>query len=285
MILQCPFCATQVRPGVQDCPRCARRMLRDCPYCAETIAANAPLCKYCGERMEETKRQPLRVAAPKAEVEFLEEPVTISCSWEDTKKGVLRRWWGTALAANFSPGRFFRALPKASGHKWPVGFSFALVAQGLIVGLLALMVWGGLHVADGGTISQGRAWRAVGTFAAAIPITFLVTTISLYLGSFLYHIPLWGLGARGGFQGTLRVLGYSMATVPWLLVPYAGLVIQPLMQTILFYHGFRNVHEMGRFKSFVAALLPLAVGLGLAALAICGGCCQPPPLQPGDGTF
>jgi hypothetical protein len=260
-------------------------MLRDCPYCAEKIAANAPLCKYCGEEMEGTKKLPLRVAAPRAEVEYLEEPVTASCAWEETRKGVLRRWWGTALAANLRPGRFFRALPKSSGHKWPVGFAFGLVAQGLIVALLALLVSGGIQVARDGSISHHQLWKGVGGFIAAVPLTFVATTLALYLGSFLYHLPLWVLGARGGFQGTLRVLGYSMATVPWLLVPYAGLVLQPLVQTVLFYHGFRNVHEMGRFKSFLAAILPLLLGAGVAALAIASGGCCAPVAPEGDGTF
>ncbi len=287
MIFTCPHCNAKAAPGSKDCGACGRKMVRECPYCAEEIAVKASACKYCGEEIQET-REPLRraatVPAPRPEIEFLEE-VRPTCAWEDTSKGVLRRWWGTWFASNFSPRRFFETLPRSTGHKWPVGYAYGLLAQGIVIAALALVLGGGLYVASGHEISTKQAWAWTGAFAAAIPVSFIVVAVLLYVQSFLWHLLLWILGAKGGFQGTLRVIGYASGTAAWGLIPWLGPVIGGFIKMALYYHGFRKVHGLSGPRAFFAVIFPLLIILAgvVAALALAGGCCQPdegPPEAP-----
>lgn len=276
MIFTCPHCNAKITPGTKDCGSCGRKMVRDCPYCAEEIAVKATACKYCGEEIE-TSREPLRRAASpapaparKPDIEFLGD-VRPACAWEDTSKGVVRRWWGTWLSSSFSPREFFATLPKSSGHKWPIGYAYGLLAQGLVLAAVALVLGGGLYVAGGNHISTKQAWTGVGLFAAAIPASFVAVAAVLYLKSFFWHVLLWILGAKGGFQGTLRVIGYSTGTVLWNFIPGLG----GLMGMLLHYHGFRRVHGLSGPKAFFAVMFPALLAIGAVVALLAAGCCRP----------
>ncbi len=280
MIFNCPHCSAKAAPGTKECGSCGRSMVRECPYCAEEIAIKAVACKYCGEDLEPAN-EPLRRAAPAAtprparpDIEFIEEPRAL-CAWEDTSKGVVRRWWGTWFASNFSPRRFFTELPKSSGHKWPVGYAFGLLAQAIVLVGIGMVLAGGLHVAGGNQISTRTAWTSVGVYAALIPVSFVAVAAFLYVQSFLWHLLLWVLGAKGGFQGTLRVIGYSSGTVAWGLIPWLGPVIGGFLKMVLYYHGFRRVHGLSGPRAFFAVMFPVLLVAGAIALAIASGCCRP----------
>lgn len=265
MIFTCPHCNAKAAPGTKDCASCGRKMVRDCPSCAEEIAVKATACKYCGEEIEGSK-EPLRRAAPTAaaraarpDIEFIEEPRR-ACAWEDTSKGVLRRWWGTWFASNFSPRRFFATLPASTGHKWPIGYAYGLLAQGFVIAALAMVLLGGLQVAQGQPISTKQAWTNVGFFAVSIPLSFVAVAVSLYVHSLFWHVLLWVLGAKGGFQGTLRIIGYSSAAI---------------FRPLLYYHGFRRVHGLSGLKAFFAVAFPTLLVIAAVAALMVAGCCQP----------
>ncbi len=262
MILSCPFCGVRARPADRDCPHCGRRMARACSNCAEEIAADAPVCKYCGN---ESEPAPLRPARP--EVEFLEEPVVHRCAWEDASRGFLRRWWGTWAESNFSPRRFFRAMPPSGGHRWPVGFAFGLTAQFLVVATLAAA-----GIAAGAALAGHPLERHVMTWGAVIlvgliPAGFLAVTLGLYATAIFWHILAKLLGGKEGFEATLRIVGYSSGTQVWGLIPFLGL-LQPVLQAVLLYHGFRQVHGMSKGRALAAVLLPMLIAAGLAILIL-----------------
>jgi hypothetical protein len=282
MIFSCPHCYTKAAPGAKDCGSCGRKMVRDCPHCAEEIAVKAAACKYCGEDVEPAK-QPLRrvepTSAPKPEIEFMGEVRPI-CDWEDTSKGVVRRWWGTFFESSLHPRRFFETLPKSSGHKWPIGYAYGLLAQGIALAALALVLGSGVYVAAGGNISTNQAWAGAGLFTLAIPASFVLVTAALYVKSLLWHVLLWVLGAKGGFQGTLRVIGYSSGAALWNFIPGLG----GLLSLILHYQGFRRVHGLSGPKALFAVVFPALLGLAAIVALLAAGCCAPddccPPPQP-----
>lgn len=290
MIFHCPHCGIKVTPEDRNCPTCRKRMVRACPACAEEIAVGAPLCKYCGETVSDL-RPPLRKAAAPAtpDIEFIEEPAK-SCVWEDTKRGLVRRWWGTFIHSTFRPGHFFRTMPATGGHRWPVGYAYGLVPQLLFLAALAITGLFGLDAAQGRPISEREVWTWTGMLTTVIPATFVVTVLALHLVSLLWHLPLKVLGARGGYEATLRTIGYSSGAYLWATVPaillaaglipetwaMAGLGLAFLHHLRLHYHGFRNLHGMGWFGAALGALLPYLVLFGLAAAWFGTGCCGLP---------
>jgi hypothetical protein len=271
MIFHCPHCHVKAKAGASDCANCGRRMTRPCPSCSETVSATAPACKYCGEELAA-----LRVAAPRPDVVFLDEPAAPAVPWEDTKRGVVGRWWATWAAASFSPSAFFRGMAKGGGHQWPVGFAFGLIAQGIVLAGLALLAVGGVTAAAGSETAVRIHWKNVALlYVAAIPVLFVAGTAALYGMSFLWHVLLKLLGAKGGFGTTLRIVGYSSAADGWLLIPWLGLLLAPLFRTAMHYHGFRQAHGLGRFRAAFAALLPMLLIGGLVACGLASGafCC------------
>lgn len=276
MIFTCPHCAAKAAPGRTDCSGCGKPMARACPACAEQIAVTATACKYCGEDVS-----PLRAAAspkPEAGVRFLEEPVVSRpCGWEDGSKGLLRRWWGTWAQSTFSPKAFFRGLKPDSGHRWPVGYAFGLTAQLLAVTVLAMVAGLGVFAANGRDPGLLARWSPAVLAIVGIPTVFVAMTLALYLGSLLWHLPAKLLGGKGAFQSTLRVAAYSSGASAWGLLPVVGALLAPLMGTVTAYHGFRELHGMGRVKAAFVALLPLLLLGGLIALGVANGgfaCCS-----------
>lgn len=296
MIFHCPHCGLKAAPDTSNCAGCRRSMVRACPACAEQVAVTAAACKYCGEEISPF-REPARGPRPPAEeVRFLENTVVSpACAWEDRSKGLLRRWWGAWAQSNFAPKAFFRGLKPDSGHAWPVGFAFGLAAQvlvlvvlGMIAGVGVLEFYGidcfkplaGEITAQGvpttsADLQQAARWTPAAVAAVGIPVAFFGMTAALYLSSLLWHVLLKLLGGQGGFQSTLRVIGYGSGAAAWLMLPFAGLVLAPLMKLSLYYHGFREMHGLSRGRAIFAAIFPILIVAGLAAAAYATGGVSP----------
>lgn len=292
MVLQCPHCGVKAAPAAESCSACGRRMVRSCPACAERVAVNARACKYCGEELSALRE---KARARKSEpVRFLEEPVRDpGCAWEDGSKGLLRRWWGTWAQASFSPKGFFRGLSPYKGFSWPLGFAFGLVAQVLVVIVLGLIAGVGVLEFYGvdfkplardmtnagvptssGDLETAVRWSPAAVAAIGLPLAFVGVTFALFASALLWHLLLKLLGGKGGFQATVRVIGYGSAAAAWLVIPFAGAVMAPLMKMSLYYHGFREMHGLSRGRALFAVLLPVLIALSLIAWAVyANGCC------------
>ncbi len=113
MILHCPHCGIKVAPSTQDCPGCARRMVRPCPHCSEQIAATASTCKYCGEGAA-TSRPP----APEPGIQFIEDSKPAPKKKRCCRKLLMAL---TLLAGIAAAGLFVKtncqACVKVAGHK------------------------------------------------------------------------------------------------------------------------------------------------------------------------
>ena len=81
-------------------------------------------------------------------------------------------------------------------------------------------------------------------------------------------------------------MGYGSGAAAWLLIPFAGAVMAPLMKMALYYHGFREMHGLSRARAAFAVMVPLLIVGGVAAWALLSGCC--PTVSPDvrfDGIF
>jgi hypothetical protein len=171
-----------------------------------------------------------------------------------------------------------------------VGFAFGLTAQFLVLIVLAMIAGVGLlefygvdlkpvarEITQEGVptsapdLQKAVRWTPVAVAAVGIPVAFVGMTLALYVSSLLWHGLLKLLGGKGSFQATLRVVGYGSGAAAWLLIPFAGAVMAPLMKTALYYHGFREMHGLSRFRAAFAALLPVLVVVGLGVWAFASG--------------
>jgi hypothetical protein len=266
-------------------------MIRRCPACAEDISLKADQCKYCGEAVPPEKdprpargpvpaktatRAPREISQARPtppDIEFLDEPAR-SCAWENPNRGVASRWWATWRESNFHPTRFFENLPRNTGHRWPVGFANGLWAQVLFVAVVIATGALGVAAVQGHPIEPWVLWLGVGAVVVGIPVYFLLVTTGLYIGAFLWHILLSLMGAKGGFEGTLRVVAYSSGTQVWNVVPILGPVVSVLLKGVLYYQGFRHVHGLSKARAFVATVLPLALMVGAVVALVAVGASQ-----------
>ena len=48
LLLPCPSCGAQTRPGFAFCPHCGAALARPCPACRRAVEAGWANCAYCG---------------------------------------------------------------------------------------------------------------------------------------------------------------------------------------------------------------------------------------------
>ena len=231
---------------------------------------------------------------PAPEIEFIDEtapPVSAevvkSVAWEDPSRGCrFSRWWSTWSASTFDMANFWKKMPTDAGHRAPISYSWYLAAMVLVVFGLPLMGLLQLGLACDNSPGAVHVGLLAG-YVALFPLAWIATAIGTWVGAALWHLPLKLLGAKGGYQATVRALSYSSGAKVWLLIPGLGLLISPLMMIFMNYSAFRHAHRMSSGRAFIGAMLPVILVLGLMATALvigvaCGGCpseparCLPP---------
>lgn len=287
MILSCPHCQSAVEKHQRTCLTCHKVMIRVCPGCAEDVSVLAVICKYCGERLpaQSVRHEAVRPsptpkvyvqAVPKADIEFTSDVKYVR--WEDpAARGVFRRWWSTWASSVFSPAAFWRQTPAEGGWLKPLTYSWFQVAQLLALLLPFVVMVGVAHAACPEFSSSDAAWTrsaALGVaYLALFPASFGILGVAMFFKTLLWHVPLWLLGAKGGVQGTWRVVNYNSGVGMLGLFPVAGTLLALILSPIMNYHGFRNVHRMSKGRAMLAAALPYLFVGGVIAALILGGAC------------
>jgi hypothetical protein len=269
-------------------------MVRPCPWCAEDISVLASACKYCGEDvapMEPQAPVPVRAPEPVREIEFIEPDVSPrpaapdvefvenvkSVAWEDpSRRGIFSRWWSTWAKSQFSPTQFWREMPADRGHLKPIGYAAFLAVQALLFVGLPLFGLTGLAMAAEGEPAESYAILA-GLYVLMFPAVYVGTALGTWVGAALWHLPLKVLGAKGGYQTTVRAIAYTSGAKVWIALPVLGMILAPLLSVAQFTYAFRHAHGMGPVRAFIGATLPWIAAIG-AVLATCavaahsGGC-------------
>ncbi len=280
MILACPFCHVKVGKTDSSCRVCHRVMTRHCPSCAEDISVLANLCKYCGEATEPINEQATPVAravpelatvapaeAPAREavdVEFVGE--VRSVAWENpSKRGRFGSWWSTWADSQFNPSKFWAKLPTEGGHGAAHSYSWYLTAQALVLFMPVFALFGtAIGISESIPVWGYAAGAAA--YLALFPLAYVTIAISNYVTATFWHVYLKLLGAKGTYEGTLRIVGYNAGAGVWGMIPLVGGVVGGIMGTIGNYQGFRAVHGMSKGRAFFAAMTPVV----LTALAVVG---------------
>jgi hypothetical protein len=276
-------------------------MIRRCPACSEEISVLASTCKYCGESVEATRLEPVTAAAeppkrkrrcwfsrccgkseeavevrgPRPDIEFIEEPAA-TIAWEQPRRGVLSRWWGTFREANFSPANFFAKMPRTGGFSKPIGFAYGLFLQMAFIGVIVASLVGLGAAVHGAPVTQHDTFVGLAIVIGVLAGGYLATAGALFVGSAFWHVVAKIFGGTGTYESTFRVVSYSVSAQGWTLLPYVGGFINALMNFVLLYHGFREVHQLSKGRALAAVILPFVAMLGLVFVAICciaaGGC-------------
>jgi hypothetical protein len=246
------------------------------------------MCKYCGESVDPVVDEGTRLipvakpapapspaaapaaapapAAPAPDIEFLGE--TRSVAWEDpARRGTLGRWWSTWTSSQFSPSAFWARLPAEGGHRKPISYAWLFSAQ-MLVFLAPFAALLGTLVAVAGDAPVWAYPAGAAAYLALFPLTYVLVVLGSYLGAALWHLPLRLLGARGGFEATLRTVAYNSGAGVWGLVPFFGGMINIVMSTVGYYHGFRSLHGLSSKRAAFAALLPVIVTFACVALIV-----------------
>jgi hypothetical protein len=115
-----------------------------------------------------------------------------------------------------------------------------------------------------------REQAAAGLFSTGCVIVILpiVTVLSMFVGSAIYHVMLLLLGgARRPYETTLRVTAYaSGATALVNLVPICGAVVAPIWSIVATIIGLARAQEISTGKAAAAVLLPVVMCCVLVAM-------------------
>ena len=174
------------------------------------------------------------------------------------------------------PFELFDRVPVTEGMGAPWRFLLLLsVPIFLIMAAVFLFVGMGAAMAT----LEAKAGAEAHTFAALVPVIFLVILLLMPLFSFLgmviggalNHVFLWmwgGLKPGVGTNQTIRAYGYASAFLQiGGLVPYLNIVIQ-LAGIVVIGMGLARMHKTDTWRGICAALTPIILVCCCGAVAV-----------------
>lgn len=230
-----------------------------CPHCGKEINENQAFCQHCGARLaaEESSQ---RAAGGRS--------IT---PWENREQyGAFRGFILTLQGALATPAEFFKKMPVSGGLIDPL--LFAMIAG--MFGLTFLSVWDvvlhdsmrNLLTSEMKAVAERGGSSGAITPVSAVLMPFLLV-LWLFIVSGMFHLFLIIVrGAKAGFEATFRVVSYSAALFPLMIIPYCGIAVAALWGLTLIAIGLRDAHETTGGKALAAVFLPLLFCCGAAAL-------------------
>lgn len=184
--------------------------------------------------------------------------------WPPPEDGpILARLAETWKRSTFEPTPFFRQIPRRGG-------TGAAVVYYLVVGVLLSGVnlfWATLALGAGHeeTVATGLdALHPLTRFLLA-PLALL---IALAASAAVTHVLLLVVGgANHGLGTTVRTFCYAYSPMAFGVVPVLGSLVGAVWSVVLAIIGLREAHETAAWRTALAVLFPLAIGLAILAVA------------------
>jgi hypothetical protein len=118
----------------------------------------------------------------------------------------------------------------------------------------------------------GFAARSVGWTVAQILIAPLIVVCGLFIGAAIMHLCVMIVGgltnSNAGFEGTVRVVGYSWVAQLAQIVPLFGGLIAMVWAGVLYVIGIERIHRTTQGKAIAALLIPVVLCCGCALIGI-----------------
>lgn len=164
-----------------------------------------------------------------------------------------------------SPVRAFAEMREKGDYAAPILFAVILGTLGTVVNQIWALVWGVSGLED----YPPQLIEILSRFGdplmvmviGNILLTPILIPIGLFIGSAITHLILMLVGGTrdsiAGFEGTLRVLGYtSIANLAMFLPhPYLGGVVAAVWTIVLAIIGLREAHHTSTGRAVAAVLL------------------------------
>jgi hypothetical protein len=176
---------------------------------------------------------------------------------------VVRAW----RESTFAPGRFFPVLGRDQGIG--VGVLYYLALGILVEGIT--LFWRMVLPLEQQSAGRLAALLALGpapTPLASFLFSPLTLLFSLFVVAAVVHVLLLVFGgAHRGFGTTVRVLCFAYSPQIFAIVPIAGALVGGVWMVVLAIVGLAAAHETSRWRSALAVLVPLLVGVLFMAVA------------------
>jgi hypothetical protein len=202
-----------------------------------------------------------------------EAPPSVAPPWEQLNEfGFFKGLWETITRVMFHPTLFFEAMPLGKGVLRPLAF-YVLVS---LLSYLLSLPWVGPAWEH---LSQGVNSPAMQDMASGLNSSLSAPILSVLVRPFMDVIQIFFLtsvihvslvilqAAKGGFEGTFRVMAYSVAPTVLFVVPFLGVVAAVPWSFFILIRGLRAVHQTGFGQVILGLLLPLLALVAIATTA------------------
>lgn len=190
-------------------------------------------------------------------------PLELTPWQQRTRIGLPAAITGSVLGLFRNPAHFFRCVHAGRDQDIPLVFVFLLPA--LVAPLAVVHDVLGLTLIPTTSLSLAQAPVAMAVAAVIAPV---VSGIGFFVMALVDHVALLVVGGRGDLTTTLRVGAYSTSVNCAAFVPFVGaafaLVAWPAMKIA----GYSECHEISRWRTAIAVLLPQFLCLGGIVFAL-----------------
>ncbi|HQR68361.1 MAG TPA: YIP1 family protein, partial [Thermoanaerobaculia bacterium] len=111
-----------------------------------------------------------------------------------------------------------------------------------------------------------------GMIAAQVILAPLFIVIGLFIGAAIIHLCILVVGglsnSKAGFEGTVRILGYSWVAQLAQIIPVFGGLIAAIWALVLNVMGIERIHRTTQGKAIAAVLIPVILCCGCVLLAL-----------------
>lgn len=171
----------------------------------------------------------------------------------------LKRLWLNWVDVMFNTASFFKSIADENQVPFPVIFAVLWGTVAIVLNMPSVAATQRLYLNFFTGSMSAPAVLPVSLYASTLVMAPFFLFVFLFIMAGIYHISVLLLGGKGGFVSTLKVVCYSTGAMVLEVIPYVGVPLFWFYSLYLYTIGFRELHKISTSRSFVAAILPVAL--------------------------